>query len=426
GFEDAWYRIGELLRKQNDHKKAEECFSWVLEINPNNIRAKKALLTLTEGNEYLHGERQNLQNTNRRGKQKAKLRRVRRKRGKTFIKIIEENPLDEVLKADIRMSEDELVAEALSGLESLVSQENAPQEEDLSAQYEDISADLDELVNLLGQKSAHLNEEIVEHIQSGEVRSDVNRAGDTQPNGFLLDTQGVIDVIPDERLMYIEDVNDMVADEVSVDKLIIVGRNHLEKKEFEKALVSFNRALELDPQNLDAWIAKEDVLLEMGKIAGASSCYKMGVVSPLESINAEGDDENSMQGRTGKEWRDTLISFLENIFGNSEGGKEPNFECPNCGSKINLDEKLCSGCNTTFLEEDLKNNQHGIDNLIFFGRLLRLLSVKIPTFIHFDNVHGCIKFLEKRKDDITGKFDFVIVRGEIEKLSNDINLKREA
>jgi tetratricopeptide (TPR) repeat protein len=57
----------------------------------------------------------------------------------------------------------------------------------------------------------------------------------------------------------------MSREEVSLEKLVIKGRMHLEKREYDKALGCFDRALELDPQCLDAWSAKGIVLIEMEK-----------------------------------------------------------------------------------------------------------------------------------------------------------------
>jgi tetratricopeptide (TPR) repeat protein len=57
----------------------------------------------------------------------------------------------------------------------------------------------------------------------------------------------------------------MSREEVSLEKLVIKGRMHMENKEFDQALGCFDRALELDPQCLDAWSAKGIVLIEMEK-----------------------------------------------------------------------------------------------------------------------------------------------------------------
>ena len=415
GFEDVWYRLGELLTMQKDYKKAEECFSWILEINPNNVMAKKALLSLVKNKKNIQSEGPDLQRTYRKGAPKAKLRKIRRKRLKISKEKVEEEPIDKELKADIRRNEDELTIVSPSSLGDHIDQENAPQEKILSALYDEIYADLDELVSLLDQKSDHLNGECAEDNQHDEVCLDANSVGDTQLDGFLLDTQGVIDVLPDEELMDMHDVNDMVIDDVSVEKLIVVGKTHLKKKEFEKALGCFNRALELDPNQLDAWIAKGDVLLEMGKIPGASLYYKKGVVTHPNQINVMGNKETFKCGSPDIEFRDMLIHLLENIYEDFEESEGPNIDCPYCGSKVNINGKLCTGCKHIFLEEEFKNNINTKDNLVFFDKLKRILSAKIPTFLHLDDSNGVISFLEKRKNDKTGKFEYVLIRGAFKK-----------
>jgi tetratricopeptide (TPR) repeat protein len=57
----------------------------------------------------------------------------------------------------------------------------------------------------------------------------------------------------------------MSREEVSLEKLVIKGKMYMESREFDLALGCFDRALELDPQCLDAWSAKGIVLIEMEK-----------------------------------------------------------------------------------------------------------------------------------------------------------------
>lgn len=401
-FEEAWCRIGELLRKQNNHEKAKECYSWILEINPDNMMARNALSALPEEGENIEEKSNEPQGTTKEDVRKVKLRKFRRKNVKRTIKMIEESPahdgvkdipIEEAAEKDVPIPDEtqeengqveEQAIESSSGFEGDVSQENASEEINKTKVYDEIYAYLNELEGLLDQKTVHLNADSLEGEQ------------------------------PD-------------VDEGNIEKLVILGRAHLERREFGKALGYFDRALELDPQYLDAWIAKGDVFLEMGKIGGASSCYKKGAVSPLKPINGEGNDENPISESTDNEWRDTLISFLEDLSMSLEGSEELNFDCPKCGSMVNLDEKLCPGCSTTFLEEEFKNDCKDIeDDLMFFNRLRSILSAKIPTFIHLDGANGIIRFLEKRIDDTTGKFDYILIRGEIEKLSRDYSFKQRS
>ncbi len=57
----------------------------------------------------------------------------------------------------------------------------------------------------------------------------------------------------------------MSGKEFSLEKLVIQGRRHMEKMEYDQALGCFDRALELDPQCFDAWSAKGLALIEMEK-----------------------------------------------------------------------------------------------------------------------------------------------------------------
>ena len=54
-------------------------------------------------------------------------------------------------------------------------------------------------------------------------------------------------------------------DTTSNKDLVLKGRKHMEKREFDKAEVCFDLALELDPQYWDAWSAKGDLLFEKEK-----------------------------------------------------------------------------------------------------------------------------------------------------------------
>ncbi len=208
-FEEAWFRIGELLMKLDELEKAEECFSWILEVNPDNMKAKKALLTLAEDKENIDGKSHNLQSASQKGVRKARLHRIRIRKVRSSGKTIEDYD----------------------------SQENAPQEEDLSTSYDDFDTKLDELQQLLIEKTDQSDAGDAKNIQPGEVHIDARNAEDTQRD----------------------------EDEVSIESLVIEGEKHMQIKEFEKALGYFNRALELDPLYLDAWSTKGNLLWEAGQ-----------------------------------------------------------------------------------------------------------------------------------------------------------------
>jgi tetratricopeptide (TPR) repeat protein len=79
GFEEAWYKIGQILSNENKNEQAKECFSWVLEINPDNVRAKKAISTF-EGHHGLIDSFINGEKRKSKGRKSRMLRKKRKKR----------------------------------------------------------------------------------------------------------------------------------------------------------------------------------------------------------------------------------------------------------------------------------------------------------------------------------------------------------
>jgi tetratricopeptide (TPR) repeat protein len=95
GFEEAWFKIGELLTIENKDDQAKECFGWVLEINPDNVKAQKAMSTFEHQKELLGS-------LFKRGRRKHKdgKKRKKRKRKKSKEQKINEAPSDEVSYED--------------------------------------------------------------------------------------------------------------------------------------------------------------------------------------------------------------------------------------------------------------------------------------------------------------------------------------
>jgi tetratricopeptide (TPR) repeat protein len=138
---------------------------------------------------------------------------------------------------------------------------------------------------------SHLNGHSVKDIQPDETHLDAHSAENTQSNkeevsieNLLLEgkkhmEEGEIEkaLVCFDRVLEFEphhlDAWSLKGDALlrvgknkpSIEKLVIEGREHLQKKDFEKALLCFDRALELDPHHLDAWSAKGDALLEKEK-----------------------------------------------------------------------------------------------------------------------------------------------------------------
>ncbi|UCE74861.1 MAG: tetratricopeptide repeat protein [Methanomassiliicoccales archaeon] len=241
------------------------------------------------------------------------------------------------------------------------------------------------------------------------------------------------------------------------------GRKHLKNKQFPQALKCFNRALELNSRNWDAWSGMGDVLMEMGKIEQASICYKKAMASSLNMGEdfVQNDDSDGMSQEN--EWSKSLMTYIsdekleikvneleksdenyelfdtpqqqsseeehkieedvqiqENAQGFSRLGGNLTFDCPVCGSTMDLKKQMCPKCSTSFHEEEFRNVHTGMDdNLMFFHRLKDAMAEKERIFIHFDGENGFIRFMEKRKNSTEDKFDYVFVRGEIEKLCYD-------
>ena len=400
-FEEARFRLGELFRRQGNLKKAKECYSGILKINPKNMKVKNVLLNLTPTKKSIDSEIQNQNEKDQKKIQKKKLRRKKKRQVKRILRLIPEYSVSKKLgdtsirsivkdnyshqtraQKDIYTEEDRFdsLDNASLDYKDDVNHVKMLQNIDSSSQYDEIFDNLNKLEKLLEQEM---------------TKFDFKKYKKKQPD----------------------------IEEDNVEKLIIMGRMFLSRKEFDKALNYFDQALILDPQNLDAWVAKGDVFLELGKIGSTSSCYKIGTVSSQKPAEEENNIEIPLQ-KIEDIRKNEFITILEDLYSEFDTLEEPDFDCPNCGYKVNFKEKLCHGCNTAFKEEEFKNQYPDIeDDLIFFDKLQRILSKKIPTFVHLDGDHGIIRFLEKRKDNNTGRFDYIIVRGEIKKLCWDYSSK---
>ena len=56
--------------------------------------------------------------------------------------------------------------------------------------------------------------------------------------------------------------------------LVDKGREYIGKKDFSKAMMCFDKALEMDNGYSEAWSAKGDAFIEMGQVENASQCFK--------------------------------------------------------------------------------------------------------------------------------------------------------
>lgn len=330
--EEAWYRLGELLRRQGNLKKAEECYSSILKINPKNLKVKNALLNLTTTKKSIDAEIQNQNKKDQKKIRKTKLRKKKKRQEKRIFKLIpkyfvnkelRDPSIRSIIKDDysdqtraqkgIYIEEDRFDPLYNSSLDCKVDADNDKmlQNVDQKSQYDEIFDNLDKLEKLLEQEMTKFD--------------------------FKKYKKKQLDI-----------------EEDNVEKLIIMGRMFLSRKEFDKALNYFEQALILDPQNLDAWVAKGDVFLELGKIGNASSSYKIKAVSSQKSAEEESNIEMPIQIKTEDDWKNEFITILEDLYSEFETVKVPDFDCPNCGNKVNLKEKCCHGCNAIFKEEKFK------------------------------------------------------------------------
>ncbi|UCE75080.1 MAG: tetratricopeptide repeat protein [Methanomassiliicoccales archaeon] len=340
GFEEAWFRIGELLKIRNNTEKAKECFSWVLEINPDNKKAKKALLTFVGDKLFFEGEAR-----------KSKLRKVRKKRKKRRKKMVEsEYSYDEYVE-DTEPQEESFAVESFMDSYDHHSLEIAEEEETISDSKEDIDAGLNELQELIDQETELVSVENPEIFQTDDIPLDgqdlelelpsedttesykdfetnldefekmliqdvEGKEESTDDESDILGSEGTSEdeETPDSYDGLYEDLDELQEllvektahldgqnihgkpsaevhldghpiskknpDEVHLDAhkegynlpnknqavletLVIEGREHMAKGELQKAMYCFDRALELDPNCVDAWGAKGDLLLHM-------------------------------------------------------------------------------------------------------------------------------------------------------------------
>ena len=109
----------------------------------------------------------------------------------------------------------------------------------------------------------HLDGHSVENLQLDEGHLDGHNVKDIQLDEHHLDGHDVEDMQPAEGHLdaYSTENIQPSEDEGSIEILLLEGRKHMEMEEFEEAISYFDRVLELDPHHLDAWSAKGDALL---------------------------------------------------------------------------------------------------------------------------------------------------------------------
>ena len=429
GFEDAWYKIGQLLLKQNKTREAEECFSWIARLNPDNIMAREALSSLGTGDENILSEPPVINEG--RFTSRAEIDDVRQE-AKDFDS--GDNSKTPELKQDVFTKSSLLFNEKLHKVQHQMNYPKAPTAEPNTLTPDMLETNIDAYFN-----------DLMEMAEKPAVMEKNISLGLKPQADFL---------IP-------------VEERVSDKDLVDMGRHYLERGDNDKALKCFNRALESNPQFWDAWSLMGDVLMEMGKIEEASICFRKAMLSSVGKNGFVVSDGGSKSSRLDDEWKESLQSFIDiidndpsvkemkiaqthslsaeatdfsevenqstyhmiassaDIDDDSQDMDELNFECPLCGTGVSLEEPICSNCLTAFEEEDFQNENELFDDFLFFERLKSTFNSQTPFFIHFDGDCGRIRFLENSEVQPKGKPHYVILKGDIEKISMDYSFNSD-
>jgi tetratricopeptide (TPR) repeat protein len=165
----------------------------------------------------------------------------------------EEDPEDTSGKPE--MVEAEIAEEIISELEALEEMGSLSEDMEIQDTQEntldprELETSLEDLKELLVEDKAHLDGQKIPTKPLGESHLDGHPIQD-KPQMVKLDAHGPGYMPPADI-------------QASLEKLVNKGKLHMEKREFKEAMNCFDMALELDPQCVDAWGAKGNLLLEM-------------------------------------------------------------------------------------------------------------------------------------------------------------------
>ena len=126
---------------------------------------------------------------------------------------------------------------------------------------------------------------------------------------------------------------DMKLLESPKDPQLWVARGGLLRKmeNYEEALKSYDRAIEIQPGLKTAWIAKAKILNRLGRLDEAASCYREIVDESAAAAGIElGEEEEAM-------------AALEELLAE---------DCPSCGSPIPLGSNTCPSCGHELVEDE--------------------------------------------------------------------------
>jgi tetratricopeptide (TPR) repeat protein len=146
-------------------------------------------------------------------------------------------------------TEDETISEELPREENQGKEDTSS--DDKVPGLEDLESNLNDLQDLMVTESAHLDGQSI---------------GEKLPHENHLDGQKIKSQSDSAHLdAYSSDYAKQSELKASLDNLVNQGKIHMQQREFQQAMNCFDMALKLDPQCLEAWGAKGDLLLEMDK-----------------------------------------------------------------------------------------------------------------------------------------------------------------
>ncbi len=154
--------------------------------------------------------------------------------------------------SDSELEVAEEIISALEDLDEMISDGEDKKGQDTQEDILDpgeLETNLEDLKELMVEDKAHLDGQKIPIKPSGVSHLDGHPIQKTPQMGKL-DAHGPGYMPPADI-------------QASLEKLVNKGKLHMEKGEFQEAMTCFDKALELDPQCVDAWGAKGNLLLEM-------------------------------------------------------------------------------------------------------------------------------------------------------------------
>jgi tetratricopeptide (TPR) repeat protein len=158
--------------------------------------------------------------------------------------------LDEPTREEVAAVE-EIISELedLNEIQSASENHDNQDVNDETIDQKELNTSLEDLQEILVEDKAHLDGQKIPIKPSGVSHLDGHPIQD-KPQMLKLDAHGPGYMPPADI-------------QASLEKLVNKGKLHMEKGEFKEAMNCFDMALELDPQCVDAWGAKGNLLLEM-------------------------------------------------------------------------------------------------------------------------------------------------------------------